>query len=216
MWSNPKGQKMTKFKLWLQKIGFYIYIASGLWVLKSRLWWVFTKTFDAVPLWQYIEYANRFILGMGYTSDKLTLRDGFGDIVEHPSTVYLRFLRHEPVGDCDDRALFFSYVTKRSIRTWGNLRIGNSNKNTITDVWYMVVGWNKNAHAVCLCQVSDGTYFWFDYNSIESSMFTNRKTKIMDCAYQIAENYGCTSDRMLIYSIFNPETLKEVATETYK
>lgn len=149
----------------------------------SQLYYIITmKISRSLPNCEVPTYYNfedilkKINYGKFYKPDNLA--EIFRDYLIHPRVIQYRLNSRIPFGDCDDHAIYWCTVLKKS--------------KLVKKVWFsfftMKAKWpddTYSAHAVCVFEDFQGKYFWCDYRKPYAI------DKLEDFQTKSAEGYGC-------------------------
>lgn len=129
---------LAKIRLYLLRLGFRLWVSTGLYYLWSR---VFRYLFEArpplpMPIYGNLESLEHDLGRMVYSPDPLR---GLLDYFSYPETVAYRFTMGQPIGDCDEYAVYACTAL---------LRMGKT-AHILTVTWLDSVG-KFHGHNLCV------------------------------------------------------------------
>lgn len=167
---------MKRIKLYLSQKLFFLN------VLVSKAWYTFTmcmtrKDVNLRKAENIYDIPEFFDWGTKYRSDPL---GGKFDYMTHPTRLQNNIDNERPFGDCDDHAIYWATVLKKS--------------NLVDRVWFGYYSMLKKgngmmtAHALCIYE-KDGQEYWCDYrlpNKAARDEWMIDSADIYDCDYVAA------------------------------
>ena len=195
---------MKKIKIYFVKKLFYIS------VIFSRMWYTFTmnvtrKDVHLRKAENIYDIPEFFDWGTRYRADPL---NGVFDYLTHPTRLQDNIDQEKLFGDCDDHAIYWATVLKKS--------------KLVDRVWFGYYSMLKkgngmmSAHALCIYE-KDGKEYWCDYrlpNRVEKNEWMIDSSDIYQCEYIAAakfeiENVGpCDTPKLGKAEIFFNEDVK--------
>lgn len=152
-----------------------------------------------IPIYyKFEDVVKKLNYGKLYKPDNLA--EVFKDYLIHPRVIQCRLNAVIPMGDCDDHAIYWCTVLKKS--------------KLVKKVWFsfftMKAKWpddTYSAHAVCVFEDFEGKYFWCDYKN------PHEIEKLEDFQTKSAEGYGCEA---VCGSMWEIESLEKDDTPIFK